>query len=418
MVKTIAKQSSGVEIGHRVLFISNGHGEDLLAGVLAKALHQRCPHLELWAFPIVGIGQAYEKFPVKGVGVQKEMPSGGWIRQSFAALREDVKAGFLKLTWQQWQTLKTLRNQVSHVVAVGDIYALYLAYRFVAKPIAFVPTAKSDYIRSHLAIEKHLMRKYCQIVLARDELTAANLRQSQIPAQYVGNLMMDAIFPSDCTLPGISPGEKVIGILPGSREEAYTNLPLLCITIDEIGGNLPDMIFAVALAGNLSLDKTETILGKYGWQMARAKSPMGLDDSDGQSRRESYRARWLAKGKTRLLIAQGRFGDILASSCLCLGMAGTANEQAAGLGRPVVAFPGPGSQFTAKFLRAQKRLLGDALEAARDPRAAGQAVLEILTDPTKYEVMATCGRERMGQPGGAKRMADKLIRLWGIQGNC
>lgn len=418
MMETIPKQSSGAEVGHRVLFISNGHGEDLLAGVLAEALHERCPHLELWAFPIVGVGQAYEKFPVKVVGVQKKMPSGGWIRQSLAALREDVKAGFLKLTWRQWQALKGLSNQVSHVVAVGDIYALYLAYRFVAKPLAFVPTAKSDYIRSHLAVEKHLMRKHCQIVLARDELTAANLRQSQIPAHYVGNLMMDAIFPSAYTLPGISPDEKVIGILPGSREEAYTNLPLLCIAIDEIARKRPDMVFAMALAGNLSLDKTTVILNQDGWQMAHAQSPMGTDGSNGGVCKRSKGARWLVKGKTRLLVVQGRFGDVLASSCLCLGMAGTANEQAAGLGRPVVAFPGWGSQFTAKFLRAQKRLLGDALEAARDPKVAGQVVLEILADPTKYEMMATCGRERMGHPGGAKRMADKLIRLWGIQGNC
>jgi uncharacterized protein (TIGR03492 family) len=417
VVETIPKQSGGAEVGHRVLFISNGHGEDLLAGVLAEALHEKCPYVESWAFPIVGTGQAYERFPVKVVGTQKEMPSGGWIRQSFAALREDVKAGFLKLTWQQWQALKALRNQVSHVVAVGDIYALYLAYRFVAKPLAFVPTAKSDYIRSHLAIEKHLMKKYCQIVLARDELTATNLRHSQIPAQYVGNLMMDAIFPSGRSLPGIWPGKKVIGILPGSREEAYTNLPLLCITIDEIATKRPDIVFAVALAGNLSLDKTATILGENGWQVVHVESPMGGDEGDGTIPKENNRARWLVKGKTRLLVAQGRFGDVLDSSSLCLGMAGTANEQAAGLGRPVVAFPGSGSQFTAKFLRAQKRLLGDALEAARDPRAAGQAVLEILTDPTRYAVMAACGRERMGEPGGAKRMATELIRLWSIQGN-
>jgi uncharacterized protein (TIGR03492 family) len=412
VVETITKQGSGAQDSRRVLLISNGHGEDLLAGVLAEALHRQRPDIDLWAFPIVGTGQGYARFPVEVVGVQKEMPSGGWIRQSFTALREDVKAGFLKLTRQQWQALKALRSQVSHVIAVGDIYALYLGYRFVAKPLAFVPTAKSDYIRSHLAIEKRLMKKHCQIVLARDELTAANLRQSQIPAEYVGNLMMDAIFPSGRGLPGVSPNEMVIGILPGSRGEAYDNLPLLCVTMDEITLKRPDIVFAVALAGNLSLDKAAAILKEYGWQTI-VKSPAGVD-SDGQIPEESNRARWLVKGKSRLIVAQGRFGDILVSSYLSLGMAGTANEQAVGLGRPVVAFPGSGSQFTPKFLRAQKRLLGDALEVTEDPKAAGQAVLEILADPTKYEVMAACGRGRMGEPGGAERMADRLIGLWNI----
>jgi uncharacterized protein (TIGR03492 family) len=98
-----------------------------------------------------------------------------------------------------------------------------------------------------------------------------------------------------------------------------------------------------------------------------------------------------------------------------LGMAGTANEQAVGLGRPVVAFPGPGSQFTSKFLVAQKRLLGDALAATDGPVAAGQAVLDILRDPDKYRIMADCGRERMGPPGGADRMAAELMRLWDIE---
>lgn len=398
---TILKQHSGAD-SRRVLLISNGHGEDLLAGVLAQALDRWCHDLELWAFPVVGTGQVYDRFPVKVMGVQKEMPSGGWIRQSWTAFREDVKAGFLRLTWRQWQALRDLQNQISYTVAVGDIYALFLAYRFSAKPIVFVPTAKSDHIRGHLAIEKYLMRKHCQLVLPRDELTASSLRHSGIPAKYVGNLMMDAIFPSCQGLPGISPDETVVGILPGSREEAYTNLPLLSVTIDEIIKGYPEMIFAVALAGNLSLDKATGTLIQGGWQVASSSS---------------YHPKevMLTKGRARLLIAQGRFGDILQASNICLGMAGTANEQAVGLGRPVVAFPGPGSQFTSKFLVAQKRLLGDALAATDGPVAAGQAVLDILRDPDKYRIMADCGRERMGPPGGADRMAAELMRLWDIE---
>ncbi len=34
-----------------------------------------------------------------------------------------------------------------------------------------------------------------------------------------------------------------------------------------------------------------------------------------------------------------------------IGLSGTANEQAAGLGKPVVTFVGPGSQFTPYLLR-------------------------------------------------------------------
>ena len=382
-----------------ILLITNGHGEDLLAGVLAQALHRRRPDLELWAFPIVGAGSAFRRFPVKVVGIQEEMPSGGWVRQSWKALRTDIQAGFLQLTWQQWQALKALGRQVSYTVPVGDIYALFLAYRFVKRPITFVPTAKSDYIRSHLAVERYLMKKHCQLVMPRDALTADGLRHRGVPAKYVGNLMMDAIFPSGKKLCGAD-GKCVIGILPGSRDEAYLNLPLLSSAMDEIAAELPNAYFAVALAGNLSIDKAVEIFIQNRWEPAANTVP-GLE-----------RERFLGKNGACLLLAQGRFGDILEASRACIGLAGTANEQAVGLGKPVVAFPGPGSQFTKKFLAMQKRVLGDSLAAVEGPRAAGQAVLEILADGEKYRHMAACGRERMGGPGGADRMAAEIIRLW------
>ena len=316
-----------------ILLISNGHGEDLLAGVLAQALHRQRPELELWAFPVVGEGHALRRFPVKIVGVQQEMPSGGWVRQSWKALREDLKAGFLQLTWRQWQALKALGSRVSCTVPVGDIYALFLAYRFVRKPIIFIPTAKSDYIRGHLAIEKYLMKKHCRLVMPRDELTAQGLRRSGVPAKYVGNLMMDAIFPSREKLYGADSGRCVIGILPGSRGEAYLNLPLLSLAMDEILRVRRDAYFAVALAGNLSLDKAAEILMDNGWESGASPVP------------GSERERFFRKNGAGLLLAQGRFGDILEASSVCIGLAGTTNEQAVGLGKPV-SLSRTGSQFT------------------------------------------------------------------------
>mgnify|MGYP001033807348 FL=1 len=392
----------------RVLLISNGHGEDLLAGVLAQALDERSEDLEIWAFPVVGSGQAYQRFPVQVVGVQKEMPSGGWVRQSLGALREDIKAGFLELTVQQWRAFKALHPQVTYTVAVGDIYALYLGFRFCPKPLVFVPTAKSDYIRGHLAIEKSLMKKHCELVLPRDEVTAANLCLDGVPARYVGNLMMDAIPSSGQGFPALS-NRVMIGILPGSREEAYVNLPLLSISMEVIARDHPDTAYAVAMAGNLSLDRAVNILASEGWQMASEHDPSPQSEPvESLSQRE----RLLIKDGAYLLLAQGRFGDILENSRVLIGLAGTANEQAAGLGKPVVAFPGPGAQYTDKFMAMQKRLLGDALEPTSGPEAAGRAVLDILADPDKYASMAACGQERMGEPGGAGRMAELLLHLW------
>ena len=113
-------------------------------------------------------------------------------------------------------------------------------------------------------------------------------------------------------------------------------------------------------------------------------------------------------------MVQGAFGDLLHRSDIAVGLAGTANEQAAGLGKPVVTFVGEGTQFTAKFAKDQKRLLGDAVSlVARDPDVVARELLRILSDRTVYDHMAQAGRERMGEPGGALKMARRIVELFG-----
>ncbi len=103
------------------------------------------------------------------------------------------------------------------------------------------------------------------------------------------------------------------------------------------------------------------------------------------------------------------FADALARAAVVLGMGGAAHEQAAGLGKPVVAFPGAGPQFTARFLQEQKKLLGDALVAAATPEEAAQAVASLLRDPAERARRGRVGQERQGGPGGAARIAAYLL---------
>jgi len=53
------------------------------------------------------------------------------------------------------------------------------------------------------------------------------------------------------------------------------------------------------------------------------------------------------------------FDKILLKSSCCISMAGTAAEQAIGLGKPVIQIEGKGPQFTKSFAEAQRRLLGE-----------------------------------------------------------
>ena len=107
-----------------------------------------------------------------------------------------------------------------------------------------------------------------------------------------------------------------------------------------------------------------------------------------------------------ITVVKGRFADILAASDLVIGLAGTGNEQAVGLGKPVVTFPGRGPQFSDKFVKIQKRLLGDSISLVkREPSVTAGEILKILTDASIKEKMGAIGHERMGEPGGARKIA-------------
>jgi uncharacterized protein (TIGR03492 family) len=81
------------------------------------------------------------------------------------------------------------------------------------------------------------------------------------------------------------------------------------------------------------------------------------------------------------------------------------------LGKPVVAFPGPGVQYTPGFLSLQRKILGEALVAVPSAEQAAGAVLRLLADPPERDRRGQAGRERMGAPGAGARIAAALRAL-------
>ncbi|MBE9174195.1 hypothetical protein IQ225_00495 [Synechocystis salina LEGE 06155] len=45
----------------KILFITNGHGEDLNAGLIIDALQRRSPEFDLFALPLVGEGKNHQQ---------------------------------------------------------------------------------------------------------------------------------------------------------------------------------------------------------------------------------------------------------------------------------------------------------------------------------------------------------------------
>ncbi len=377
----------------RLLWVSNGHGEDVIGARLVKTFQSLKPEFSHTILPLVGLGGPYRGLPgVELLDPTRQLPSGGFSGRSPRFLWQDLKAGLLGLTREQRKTLSGQRQDA--MVVVGDIFALFMATAAPVEPRVFLPTAKSDHIAPHLGWEVRYMRKHATRVLARDAQTAASLAEQGVPAGYVGNVMMDAISPQGVDF-GLKAGHTV-AILPGSRQEAAANTALLLEAALELTGALGEHVnFLLSRSPQLELGQLTAELPDS-WQLQEGRGPV-----EAVIRRQG----------TEVLVST-YFSDIISQAQLVFGMAGTANEQAAGLGKPIVACPGTGPQFTERFLWGQARLLGDAVaKVERDPVALATEALAILQDPERYRAMAARGRERMGEPGATVRMVEIIAQV-------
>jgi len=316
-----------------ILFISNGHGEDAIACNLIRAFKNNADGI-IDALPLVGTGSAYDKMGITPLTQNKRLPSGGFLRH-LRHIKEDIKSGLFKNLTNQREALKKSNPDI--VVVVGDVFCLTFAATGTKAPCFFVPTAKSNRFMAHSRIEEMIIKKSAKAVFPRDEETASSLKSHGINAHYLGNPMMDHLSPTGDDL-GYSPDDTVIGILPGSRQEALHNLSHI-LTVVEV---LDNYKFVAALTADFSMDG----LSEYttDWQLTSDR-PMMLTHTP--------------TGK-QVQITEN-FTDVLHISKVIIGLAGTANEQAVFVGKPVICFEGFGPQSTRKRFLEQQKLVGKGL---------------------------------------------------------
>jgi len=381
----------------RVLCLSNGHGEDSIAVVVLGALAER--GVKVWAMPIVGAGGAYRSHGIEILGPTQAMPSGGFIYMDARHLWHDLQSGLGGLTLAQYQTLKEMAPQVDLVLAVGDIVVQIFA-RLSEQPHAFIGTAKSDYYIGgkpsvYAPWERWLMANpRCAAVYPRDRVTTLNLQKLGVArAHDLGNPMMDGLTPQGFCLERLGGQGPLVTLLPGSRPpEAYRNLNVLLEAVCHLKTPL---VFAAALTKSLQTEELETSLGEAGWQT----TPLAPD-------------LWqVQQGEHRAYLVWGAFADLIAAANLVLAMAGTATEQAVGLGKPVITLPGAGPQFTYRFAEAQTRLLGPSVNLVLDPAQVAPMAHQLLTDPRLPARLQANGKERMGTVGAAQRIAQHLMEF-------
>lgn len=370
----------------RLLIVSNGYGEDLEAAQIVRALPR--DRVDVVAFPLVGLGHSYPA-GVELLDPRRDFPSGGFgIRAGWQSMWTDLRQGWLAFWRRQRRTLRAQRGSTGLVLAAGDVYCLGMAAA-AGGPTVYLALPKSEYVSPHSRLERWVIRRLARRVFARDEVTAAALRRQGIEAHYVGFTLMDALAVTGETF-GLPAGRPVVTVLPGSKPPAFDNLVLLLRAMGLVAARVtPAPNVLVAWPPNLAGDRL-------------------------RHRVEAAGGRWtdprhFRLGPLEVTVTSEHFADALTRGTVVLGMAGAAHEQAAGLGRPIVSFPGTGPQVTPAFLAEQQRLLGDALVLTRSSEEAAAAILRLLDDPADRERRGRVGRERQGGPGGAAAIAKYLL---------
>jgi uncharacterized protein (TIGR03492 family) len=383
-----------------VLFISNGNGEDEIACRVIAALRRIAPKgLILEAWPMVGLGAAYRALSVPVKGPANLLPGEGFGTLSFSALFRDLQAGFIATHLNQARHARAQRGRHDLLVGVGDVVPLASGW-LARTPMAFIACAKTAYyggVDGHMPLERHLMRKGCVEVFPRDKPTMEGLVRKGVSATYLGNPMMDDLPPPPSPL--IGPDRLGIALLPGSRGDATRNAAFLLTAagiMTEKTAPQP-LSFLIACHPRVEIAEVISALSETVWR------PAGDDDLPPGS------ARLVGPNGAEALLLRQAFAAVLHSSALAVGMAGTANEQASGLGLPLITAAGAGNQGEA-YLRMKMRYFGNAAIATpRDPAAIAAAMASLLADPARRAVMSAEGRKRMGAPGASAAIAAALV---------
>jgi uncharacterized protein (TIGR03492 family) len=326
--------------------LSNGHGEDLSGSLLAKQFVKS--GYSVHALPIVGKGNHYEKEKIRIIGKTKEFSTGGIGYNSFKGRLTEIFGGEIFYLLKRLYLTYKIRKKYDYFFVVGDIVPVFFAW-ICKKDFFTYLVAYSSHYEGKLKLpwpSKFLLRsKKSKNIYTRDSLTANHLTfQLKKKVSFLGNPFMDKFYPRDKEL---MKSEFCIGLFPGSRfPEMLENFILILEVLEGMSdlSYFQKIEFNFAIVNALSASKIKEILQNRRWLYL-----------------EKIKEKYLLKFQYKSLevnIYWNNFDKILLKSNCCISMAGTASEQAIGLGKPVIQIEGKGPQFTKSFAEAQRRLLG------------------------------------------------------------
>lgn len=394
----------------KILFISNGHGEDTDTSYLIRALRMAAPGIEASAVPLVGNGNAYRRIDVPIVAPTLVLPSGGFTYVDRKLIFDDIRAGLIGNTIAQWRAMRRAAADADLVVGTGDTVSQTFAFGSGKPFVSFIASLSALY-EGTLGLDP-LMKMYfrsprCRLVLTRDDATRADLQHQGFPRVAFGGMpSMDFLAASGCDLQ-IPAGARMVGLLPGSRiAEAIRNFRLQLRFVEAVTAlaqSAPPVAFRAALVPGVMAALPEAAQAE-GWTL-----------KDGGRLSKPVAGGRLAE----IICRDDAFADILEACTMVIGMAGQAADQALALGKPSLMFAGEGPQFSYAFAEAQYRIHGGLSVLVgnggpADDATIGQAaerLLALLQDDAFLARARERGPLQFGSRGSSARFVEHILPM-------
>lgn len=401
---------------HSLLFICNGHGEDVIASEIIKRLLKKIKNKNIEVLPLVGNGDVFNSIKSKNfrkIGYLKDLPSGGFSNQSLKGFVLDLFAGFLIDNLRNYLLVKQKLKHNCKIIAVGDFLPLLFAWSSECE-FSFIGTPKSDHTWSNgpgwdLSDFYHKLKgsewdpweiflmksPRCKNLIMRDTITANNLNRKNIDAKYFGNPMMDFVNAKNEKISNIISFKRII-LLVGSRyPEALKNLDnfLDCLQDFDLS---KDLVILLPLSINAHVIQIHSYLNKYGF-IKQSKVKFLIDEDSVWKKKDQY-----------VVIGKGKFNSWASMAEVGLSNAGTATEQITGLGIPSLSLPGSGPQFTKSFAKRQSRLLGGSVLVCKNKKILLKRLSLLLKRKVDRLEQAKIGKKRMGESGASKKIVDAI----------
>lgn len=331
------------------------------------------------AYPIIGAGLAFEGL-CEIVGPRSEVSSQGSRVAKFSVLR-DLPAMIASIA-PAIGFLRKSRHRYENVIVVGDSVGVILCLMAGVKIDIYVDVFKTGYAHRYSSLDLWAIGRAARKVFCRDDMLASQLRNHGIDAVSHGNIMLDTITYGEIDIPPRNDGNHVIGLLPGSRAGTPAAFALQIDAL-EILARSTGIVGYAAVADGFDIDA------------------LALQSRLSLAQRASDDAHRIGRLEGRGLVIElfsGATGNVIAASDLVLSQAGTATQQALGLGKPVITyFP---IQHRKKRMEDEQALMGEArLLLPPDPDLIAQGAARLLDDPVERERLGAIGRQRLGKQG-------------------